>query len=65
MFRTLSVHLQEDTIVYMQHMILSLSTNVRGGLSVHSVSCAESDNIICCMYTIVSSWRWALKVRNT
>jgi len=32
----LSAHLQEDTIVCMQHMVLSLSTRVRGGLSVHS-----------------------------
>jgi len=38
MFRALSAHLQEDTIVYMQHMVLSLSTKVRGGLSVHSLS---------------------------
>jgi len=36
MFPALSAHLQEDTIVYMQHMVLSLSTRVRGGLSVHS-----------------------------
>jgi len=28
MFRTSSVHLQEDTVVYMQHMVLSLSTRV-------------------------------------
>ena len=38
MFRALSAHLQEDTIVYMQHMVLSLSARVRGGLSVHSLS---------------------------
>ena len=38
MFRVSSAHLQEDTAVYMQHMVLSLSTRVRGGLSVHSVS---------------------------
>ena len=24
----------------------------------------ESDSTICCMYTTVSSWRWALKARN-
>ena len=36
MFRALSAHLQEDTVVYMQHMVLSLSARVRGGLSVHS-----------------------------
>jgi len=38
MFRASSAHPQEDTVVYMQHMILSLSTRVRGGLSVHSLS---------------------------
>jgi len=38
MFRASCAHLQEDTVVYMQHMVLSLSTRVRGGLSVHSLS---------------------------
>jgi len=38
MFQASSAHLQEDTIVHMQHMVLSLSTTVRGGLSVHSLS---------------------------
>jgi len=28
MFRASSVHLQEDTVVYMQHMALSLCTHV-------------------------------------
>jgi hypothetical protein len=38
MFRALNVHLQEDTLyTYMQHMVLSLCTRVRGGLSVHIV----------------------------
>ena len=36
MFRALSAHLQEDTVVYMQHMVLSLFMRVPGGLSVHS-----------------------------
>jgi len=36
MFRAASAHLQEDTVVYMQHMVLSLSMRVPGGLSVHS-----------------------------
>ena len=36
MFRASSVHLQEDTVVYMQHMVLSLPMGVLGGLSVHS-----------------------------
>jgi len=38
MFQALSAHLQEDTIIYMQHMVLSLSTKVCGGLSVHSLT---------------------------
>jgi len=38
MFRALSAHLQEDIVVYKQHMVPSLSTRVRGGLSVHSLS---------------------------
>ena len=38
MFRALNAHVQEDTIVYMQHMVLSLSTRVHSGLSVHSLS---------------------------
>jgi len=38
MFRASSTHLQEDTIVHMQHMVLSLSVRVCGGLSVHSLS---------------------------
>jgi len=31
MFRSSIAHLQDDTVVYMQHMVLSLSTRVRGG----------------------------------
>ena len=38
MFRASSAHLQEDTAVYMQPMVLSLSMRVPGGLSVHSLS---------------------------
>jgi len=38
MFRASSAHFQEDTVVYMQRMVLSLSMRVRGGLSVHSLS---------------------------
>jgi len=37
MFQASISHLQEDTIVYMQHMVLSLSMRVPGGL-VHSLS---------------------------
>ena len=38
MFRASSAHLQEDAVVHTQHMVLSLSMRVRGGLSVHSLS---------------------------
>jgi len=38
MFRASSTHFQEDTVVHMQHMVLSLSMRVRGGLSIHSLS---------------------------
>jgi len=38
MFRASSVHLQEDTVVHMQHMVLSHSMRVPGDLSVHSLS---------------------------
>jgi len=38
MFRASSAHLQEGTVIYMQHMVLSLSMRFRGGLSVHSLS---------------------------
>jgi len=38
MFRASSAHLQEDTVVYMEHMVLSFSIRVPGGLSVHILS---------------------------
>ena len=38
MFRASSSHLQEDTVVYTQQMVLSLSMRVPGGLSVHRLS---------------------------
>jgi len=34
MFRASSAHLQEDAVVHMQHMVLSLSIRVPGGLSI-------------------------------
>ena len=37
MFRGSSAHLQEDIVVYKQHMVPSLSIRVPGGLSVHSL----------------------------
>jgi len=42
MFQASSAHLQEDTVVYMQHMVLSLSTRVPGSQSVHSLSSHSS-----------------------
>jgi len=38
MFRASRAHLQEDTVVYMQHMVLLLSMRIPGGLLVHSLS---------------------------
>ena len=38
MFQASSAHLHEDTVVHVQHMVLSLSVRVLGGLSVHSLS---------------------------
>jgi len=38
MLRASNAHLQEDTVVYMQHMVLSRSMRVPGGLSAHSSS---------------------------
>jgi len=73
MFRASNAHLQDDTVVYMQHMVPPLSMRVPGGLSVHTLKLCtdrppgtliESDSTICCMYTTVSSWRWALDARN-
>ena len=49
MFRASSAHLQEDTVVYMQPMVLSLSMRVSGGLLVHSLSekHVEENSILC------------------
>ena len=38
MFRASSAYLQEDTVVHVQHMVLSLSMRFLGGLSVHSLN---------------------------
>ena len=38
MFRASSAHLQKDPVVHMQHMVLSLSMRILGGLSVHYLS---------------------------
>jgi len=64
MFRALSAHLQEDTIVYMQHMVLSQFVVACRYTDRPPRTLEKSDSTICCMYTTVSSWRWALKARN-
>jgi len=58
MFRASGAHLQEDTVVYIQHMVLSLSMRVSGGLSIHTLSAdrppatlIESDSILLKMNT--------------
>jgi len=38
MFRASSAHLQGNTVVHMQHTVLSFSMRIPGGLSVHSLS---------------------------
>jgi len=43
MFRASSAHFQEDIVVHVQHMVLSLSMRVLGGLLVHSLS----ENLSC------------------
>ena len=69
MFWALSAHLQEDTIVYMQHMVLSLYKSSWWPVGTQLFTdrppwtLVECDSTICCMYTTVSSWRWAIKAR--
>jgi len=58
MFRASSAHLQEDTVVHVQHMVLSLSMRFPDGTLI------ESDSTVCCTCTTVSSWRWALEAWN-
>jgi len=38
MFRASNTHLHEDTVVQMQHIVVSPSMRVLGGLSAHSLS---------------------------
>jgi len=42
MFQASSAHIQEDSVVYMQPMVLSLSMRVHGGLSVNGLSIHSS-----------------------
>ena len=44
MFRASSAHLQEDTVVHMQHMVLSLCKQVMRSL------------VICTPYRILCGW---------
>jgi len=65
MFRASSAHLQEDIVVYKQHMVPSLSVRVLPTAAYQQATrtLTESDGTICCLYTTVS-WRWALDARN-
>jgi len=60
MFRASSAYLQEDTVVYMQHMVLSLSMRFSGGLSVHSLSDREWGyhvlHVYNCILLKMSTW---------
>jgi len=47
MFRASSAHLQADTVVHMQHMVLSLPIKILGGLSVHNLSENFSSHTSC------------------
>ena len=61
-FRASSAHLQEDIVVYKQHMVLSLSIRILVACR-YAASCVstgprtltESDGTICCLYTTMSS----------
>jgi len=72
MFRASSAHLQEYIVVYKQHMVPSLSIRVLVACWYAAISAyqqatrtlIQSDGTICCLYTIMSSWRWALDARN-
>ena len=59
MFRASSAHLQEDTAVYMQHMVLSqFVVACRYTVltqAVYTQATTNCDSTICCMYTTVSS----------
>ena len=62
MFRASSAHLKEDTVVYKQHMVPSLSKEywwpVDTQLAAYrqaTRTLIESDGTICCLYTTMSS----------
>ena len=56
MFRASSAHLQDDTVVHVQHMVLSqFLVACRYTASVYRRTLIESDSTICCTCTTVSS----------
>ena len=63
MFRASSAHLQEDTVVHVQHMVLSLYESSWWPVGTQLTLCTdrpprtliESDSTICCTCTTVSS----------
>ena len=60
MFRALSAHLQEDTIVYMQLMVLSLSMRVPGLFTVCWVLPLGNTH-----HTVHTSWHPTLQHHNS
>ena len=61
MFRASSAHLQEDTVVYLQHMLLSqflVACRYTAWVLTQAVylqATTNCDSNICCTYTTVSS----------
>jgi len=53
MFQVSNAHLQEDIVV------LTLAAYRQATRTL-----IDSDGTICCMYTTMSSWRWAFDARN-
>jgi len=62
MFGALIAHLQEDTIVCIHAAYGTVTLYESSWWPPRTL--IESDSTICCMYTVVSSWRWSLKARN-
>jgi len=70
MFRASRAHLQEDTVVHVQLMVVTLYESSWWPVGAQLCTdrpprtLVESDSTIFCMYTTVSSWRWAFDARN-
>ena len=60
MFRASSAHLQEDTVVYMQHMILSLSMRVTSNVPHHTERHAHITNVM-----LPHHHDWLLRILNS